>query len=119
MIINKTAALIHVANPRRGNGIFAEMLAGGGGISERGSELVGLGLRRLVVTLSAVLFRVAVGNSEASVAMLQVTEAPHWRQNLASGNKSAPQPGHWETLMTSIKIRRTFLFGKHLRCYHH
>jgi hypothetical protein len=55
---------------------------------------------------------VAVGSSEESVAMLFVTEAPHWRQNLASGNRAAPQPGHREMLMTSIKIRRTFLFGK-------
>ena len=76
------------------------------------SELVVLGSRRWVVTLSAVLLSIAVGSSEESVAMLPVTEAPHWRQNLASGNKSAPQPGHVETLIVSTKIRRTFLFGK-------
>jgi len=113
MIINKTAPPIHVANPRRRTGTFAGMLAGAA-FSESGVELVGLGSRRCVVTGSAGLLSMAVGSSEESGGMLFVTEAPHWRQNLASGIESAPQPGHWETLITSIKIRPTFLFGKQL-----
>lgn len=112
MIINRTTPLIQVTTPRRGAGMLAEMLTGAGAFSERGSELVGLGSRRLVVTFSVVLLSSAVGSSEESVAMLPVTETPHWRQNLASGNKSAPQLEHCETLMTSIKIRPTFPFGK-------
>ncbi len=112
MLINRTAPLIQVTTPRRGTGILAELLTGSGAFSERGSELVGLGSRRLVVTFSVVLLSSAVGSSEESVAMLPVTETPHWRQNLASGTKSAPQWEHCETLMASIKIPPTFPFGK-------
>ena len=72
-------------------------------LSEPGSALVDLAWRRFVDTFSLVVWSVAVGSSEESVSMLPVfavTAAPHWRQNLASGTKVAPQPVHWKTLTT-------------------
>ena len=96
IITSKTTPIIHFEKPRRGSNTFGGMLSGET-FSEPGFALVDLAWRRFVATLSLVIWSVAVGSSEDSASQLPVfpvTAAPHWRQNLASGTKGAPQPVH-------------------------
>ena len=109
----KTAPVIHFESPRRGTSTFGGMLPAAT-LSEPGSALVGLAWRRFVATFSLVAWSVAVGSSEESVSKLPVftvTAAPHWRQNLASGTNSAPQPVHWKTPIRKSKYAGHLLWA--------